>query len=274
MAPVRSVGPAPQHADHGAEVFKRLVRAGADHGSGARDLFWRRVRPELEHAGVQAEQRDPVREHVVHLTRDPGALGVPDLLDAQLLLRLGTACALALRLAAAAAEHAPGDDHRRAERAGEVIHRRRGALGLDRTRHRQQHDLYPGDQARQLPAPIGGDGIERNASGRPCRRRDHHDRHHSKRDSQWPAPPPPQGKAGHRRADRVDDKHRAVQPVPGAAYDGGEGEHGRQEEKDAVDDPVAPRPRRDRRLIVLSAPVCVPVRIVTFSPPVRIGSRR
>jgi hypothetical protein len=87
------------------------VRAGADHRSRARDLIWRRARPELQRAGVQAEEREPVREHVVHLTRDPGALSVPDLLDAQLLLRLNAACAFALCLAAATAEHAPGDDH-------------------------------------------------------------------------------------------------------------------------------------------------------------------
>ena len=43
-----------------------------------------------------------MREHVVHLARDPRALGVADLLDAQLLLGLGAASALALRLAAAA----------------------------------------------------------------------------------------------------------------------------------------------------------------------------
>jgi hypothetical protein len=30
----------------------------------------RSVRPELECAGVQAQQRDAVREHVVHLARD------------------------------------------------------------------------------------------------------------------------------------------------------------------------------------------------------------
>jgi hypothetical protein len=190
------------------------VRTGADHGSGARDLGRRRVRPELKHASVQAEQRDPVREHVVHLTRDPGALGVADLLGAQLLLRLNAACAFAQRLAAAAAGHAPGDDYSRAKRAGEVIHRQRGALGPDGVRQRQQRHLYPGDQACQLPAPVGSDRIERNGPGQPGRRRDHHDRHRGEPDCQRPAPPPPQGKAGNRRAGRVDDEHRAVQPVP------------------------------------------------------------
>ena len=97
------------------------MRAGADHRGGPGDLFRRRVGAELERAGVQAQQRDPMREDVVHLPRDPRALRVPDLLDAQLLLGLGVARALPARLAAPLAEHAPGDDHRRAERAGEVV---------------------------------------------------------------------------------------------------------------------------------------------------------
>ena len=44
----------------------------------------------------------------------------------------------------------------------------------------------------------------------------------------------------HRRADRVDDEQRAVQPVPGAGHAGGDSEHGRKQEQDAIDDPVAP----------------------------------
>ena len=67
--------PVAQHADHRAQVLERLVRAGADHRGGARDLLGRRVRAELQRAGVQAQQRDPVGEHVVHLARDPRALG-------------------------------------------------------------------------------------------------------------------------------------------------------------------------------------------------------
>ena len=95
-----------QQADHGAQVLERLVRAGADHAGGARDLLGRRVGAELQRAGVQAQQRDPVREHVVHLARDPRPLGVAGLLDAQLLLGPGATLQLALRLAAPAEEHA------------------------------------------------------------------------------------------------------------------------------------------------------------------------
>ena len=45
-------------------------------------------------------------EHVVHLARDPGALGVAGLLDEQVLLGLGVAYSLLTRLAAPADEHA------------------------------------------------------------------------------------------------------------------------------------------------------------------------
>ncbi len=86
--------------------------AGADHCGRARDLLGRRVRAELQRAGMQAQQRDPVGQHVVHLARDPRALGEARLLDAQVLLGLGMAYPLAARLAAPADEHAPRDDGR------------------------------------------------------------------------------------------------------------------------------------------------------------------
>ena len=82
------------------------MRAGADHRGRARDFLGRCVRPELQRAGMQAQQRDAVGEHVVHLARDPGALGIAGLLDEQLLLRRGVAYPLLARLAAPAGEHA------------------------------------------------------------------------------------------------------------------------------------------------------------------------
>jgi hypothetical protein len=88
---------------------------------------------------------------------------------------------------------------------------------------------------------------------RPGRGRNGEDRQGSEPESQRPAPPPPQGEAQHRPADHVDDEQRALQPVPGAAHAGGDAEHGRDEEQDTVDDPVASRPRRDRRVVVLQA---------------------
>ena len=46
---------------------------------------------ELERAGVDAQQGDPVREHVVHLARDPRSFAELSLADAQVLLVLGAA---------------------------------------------------------------------------------------------------------------------------------------------------------------------------------------
>ena len=63
-----------QHADDLAQVLERLVGARPHDAGRARDLRRRRVGPDLERARVQAQQRDPVREHVVHLARDPRAL--------------------------------------------------------------------------------------------------------------------------------------------------------------------------------------------------------
>ena len=45
-----------QQADHRAQVLERLVGAGPDHRRGARHLLGRRVGPELERAGVQAQR--------------------------------------------------------------------------------------------------------------------------------------------------------------------------------------------------------------------------
>ena len=65
------------------------VGAGPDHAGRPGDLAGGRVGAELQRPGVHAQQRDPVRQHVVHLPGDPGALELPGLLDPQLLLRLG-----------------------------------------------------------------------------------------------------------------------------------------------------------------------------------------
>jgi hypothetical protein len=132
-----TVGPVAKQADHGAEVLERLVGAGADHRGGPCDLLGRRLRAELERAGVQAQQRDPVGEGVVHLARDAGALGVPDLLDAQLLFSLAAASAFALRLAASAEEHPPQDDRRGAQHTDEVVRGQRVALRVHYPLERQ-----------------------------------------------------------------------------------------------------------------------------------------
>ena len=126
------------------------MRAGADHRGRVRDLLRRRLRPELQRAGMQAQQRDPVGEHVVHLARDPGALCVAGVLDEQLLLGPGVAYPLLPRLAAPADEHAPRDDGRHGQRdeGEERPPRQRVVVGLHAAVHGQHGDLQSGDQRR------------------------------------------------------------------------------------------------------------------------------
>ena len=62
--------------------------------------------------GVQAQQRDPVRQHVVHLPGDPGPFQLPGLRDPQLLLGLGPLRPVPQRhdeLPAGPDEHPPGE---------------------------------------------------------------------------------------------------------------------------------------------------------------------
>ena len=96
-----------QHPDHLAQVLQRLVGAGPDHPGRAGDLGGCRVRPDLQRAGVQAEQRDPVGQHVVHLAGDPGAFQRAGLRDPQLLLGLGALGPIAQRHARAGAGTGP-----------------------------------------------------------------------------------------------------------------------------------------------------------------------
>jgi hypothetical protein len=61
----------------------------------AGDLVRRRFGTELERSGVEAQERDAVGEHVVHLARDSRPLLLARLLDAELLLGLGALGAVA-----------------------------------------------------------------------------------------------------------------------------------------------------------------------------------
>ena len=113
-----------QHADHLAQLLHDRVRGGADHARGLGDLLWRRVRTELERARVQAQKRDAVGEHIVHLARDPAPLGLARLLDVQALLGLQALGALTQReheLAPGAREQPPADDHDRDQQAEQQL---------------------------------------------------------------------------------------------------------------------------------------------------------
>ena len=90
-----------------------------------------------------------------------------DLLEAQLLLGLGVAHALARRLAAPADEHAPRDDGSVGQRLDdeERQRRQRVVVGLHGAVDRKHRELQSGDEERQLPAAVGGDGEQDDQAG-------------------------------------------------------------------------------------------------------------
>ena len=86
-----------EHADHAAQLLECLAGRRAQQLGGLPHLLRRQVGPDLERTGVQRQQRDPVGEHVVHLPRDPGALGHPRPVLVQTLVGLGPQGPLAQR---------------------------------------------------------------------------------------------------------------------------------------------------------------------------------
>ena len=237
-----------QQGDHRVEVFERLVCAGADHCGGARDLRGLCLRAELERAGVQAQQRDPVGEDVVHLSCYACALGGADLFDSQLLFGLRAADAFALRLAPAAHDHSRRDDRHRDERVDDILLSRRD-VGLDGLVDRRRRELQPGDEERLLPAAVRGDGEQEDHAGRSAEGRERDDRRRGKPEAEGPAPPPPQGEAERRAADHIEDEQRPVEPVVDDVGQRQAADQDRQQEQCGVDDPVPPRAGCGWRLV-------------------------
>ena len=77
-----------QHPQDLAQLGERELRVGLDRGGGLGRLRAGEVVAVDERARVQRHERDPVREHVVHLARDPRPLGLPDPVGDQRLLAL------------------------------------------------------------------------------------------------------------------------------------------------------------------------------------------
>ena len=112
-----------EHSDHAAQLLECLAGGRAQQLGGLPHLLRRQVGPDLERAGVQRQQRDPVGEHVVHLAGDPGALGHPGPVLVQPLVGLGAQGTLAQgeqKLASGPDEHPPGGggEHERGDHAG------------------------------------------------------------------------------------------------------------------------------------------------------------
>jgi hypothetical protein len=243
--------PIAQQGDHRVEVFERLVCAGADHGGGARDLFGRCLRAELERTGMQAQQRDPVGEDVVHLPRNTCALAVADLFDAQLLLGLSAAPAFAPRLATPTHDHSRCDDRHRGERGDDKLGHR--LVGLDDLLDRRHRELQPGDEERLLPGAVRGSGEQDDRAGRSGGGRDRDYGRRGQPEHERPAPPAPQGEAQRRPADHVEHEQRRCKPAVDGVGQLPATDRDRQQEQCAVDYPVTPGPGCGRRLVLRDA---------------------
>ena len=77
------------------------------------------------------------------------------------------------------------------------------------------------------------------------------DRHRGQPERERPAPPPPEREAERRAADHIDDEQRPVQPAADLVSQRHGAERDRQQEQRAVDDPVAPRAARGRRVVLV-----------------------
>ena len=102
-----------QQAHHLAELFECLAGCRAQQLGGFAYRGRRQVGSDLEPTGVQRQQRDPVGEHVVHLSGDPGALCQSCSVFVQTLIGLRPQGALPQfkkKLASGSDEHPPGGD--------------------------------------------------------------------------------------------------------------------------------------------------------------------
>ena len=141
----RAPGAVAQHADDLAQVLERLVRARADHARRARDLVRRSRGAELQRARVHAQQRDPVREHVVHLARDPRAL----------LLRARSACSWRSASARSARSRSESTSWRRART--NIPHAATATVMLDGDRERDEQNGVSGPGAARSRAATDGE---------------------------------------------------------------------------------------------------------------------
>ena len=130
--------------------------------------FRRQVGLDLQRARVQRHQRDPVGEHVVHLARDPGALGHPDPVGVQTLLGLGAQGTLAQReeeLTSGPDEHAPGGGRER-ERGDHQDHRQRVGRGAVDGEDQQADGIHSAaTSSAGRSAAVHGEGGQREEPG-------------------------------------------------------------------------------------------------------------
>jgi hypothetical protein len=159
-----------QHADDVAQLLQRGVRAGADHRRGLGDLLGGSVGVELERASVQAEQRDAMRQDVVHLAGDAQPLGLAGLLDAQARLGLQALRALAQReheLTLDADEQPPADDEAGDQRPEHHLDQVRLVARVEQREDRGRGQCERGDPENRAARRADGD-VEQGQQRRPA----------------------------------------------------------------------------------------------------------
>jgi len=206
------------------------VSAGADDARGLGDLLRRRVRAELERPGVDAQQRHPVGEHIVHLAGDPPALRLAGLGDLEPLLGLQPLGPLPERvheLPARAHEQPPADGDRGERLAQHEVCAVAGRGRVDQREGGGGHHGHDGGRHHAAARRPRG-GAEGRQQRRPGGGR-RHDRREQRADrdrgrSRAPRPQgQPRGHAEQRSSaspgseccDSVSDS--AIRPIPAAA---------------------------------------------------------
>lgn len=216
----------------------------------------------LQGAGVHGEQRDAVREDVVHLTGDARPLATACVDEPQLVLTtflLGALPQAQDQLAPCPDGDAPGEDHHPDERAEDQRPPVVGAALGDPQVQEGDGDLQEVHRDRHRPRPVDGEG-EQQDDGRGTRAQGE-GRQHERDEAQGerePASPPEREGQQHPEdgvEDAVDERElpgavEAEADVPGAGRRGlsHRDEHDeaeRDEEGDAVDRPVAGGPAGD-----------------------------
>ena len=194
------------------------MRGRAQQFGGLPYLLRREVWPNLQGAGVQREQRDPMGEHVVHLARDEGALGHPGTVGLQTLLGLGAQGTLAQRVKSCRRARTNIPQAVTASTSGTTLRNRDSASSrraVDREGKRIGiHSAATSRAGRRRDARRGRTGRSARRRWRTPRTSPAPDR---QRDAKGPAPPPPERQTGQRPAGYVEDDLRGRQCSNAAA---------------------------------------------------------
>ncbi|CAM3893010.1 hypothetical protein STAL104432_30360 [Streptomyces albus] len=213
-----------EHVQDVAQLLQRLVGVVPDDGRALRDLLVAQgrglpgggaLRPVGERARVHRQQRDPVRQHVVHLPGDGPPLRPPRVGQTAPVVGLRTRRVLAQlqhQLPPDPGQTAPDeeeqvvDDHEGGHRPALVV-RRPVQQDVRQGRREVQQQHRPRRTGRGAQRQIEDDDGQRAHHG--VRQRG--GGHGGQRDTQRPAPPHPQRQARHRTQRRVQGQQPARQ---------------------------------------------------------------